>query len=128
MFPGWINGWNIMTAPPKGSSINNLLKESKYDNFAIFRIMSNIISNIMGIKSSCEITQTTIIKTVEINLILPSKLCMGLSFDAKSSKRIICVISTIVIYYNIELIIFLYFSMIIKKSKKIEIKFVNFYF
>ena len=35
---------------------------------------------------------------VEINFTLPSKLCIGLSFDAKSSNLIICVISAILIY------------------------------
>ena len=92
-----------MIAPPNGSNISNRLKESTYDRFAIFRIINRTISNIMGIKSSCEITQTIIMKIVEINLILPSRLWIGLSCDAKSSNLIICVISTMVIhYYNIK--------------------------
>ena len=92
-----------MTAPPKGSNIINRLKESTYDRFAIFKIISSIISNIIGIKSSCEITQTIIIKIVEISLMRPSRLWMGLSFDANSSNRIICVMSAMAIhYYNIK--------------------------
>ena len=64
----------MITAPPNGSSISNLLIESIYDNLAIFKIINNIISSIIGMKSSCEMTQTSIIKIVEINLIRPSKL------------------------------------------------------
>ena len=63
-----------MTAPPKGSNINNRLNESTYDKSAIFKITNNITSNIIGIKSSCDMTQTTMIKIVDINLIRPSKL------------------------------------------------------
>ena len=92
-----------MIAPPKGSNISNRLKESTYDRFAIFKIINRTISNIIGMKSSCEITQTIIMKIVEINLIRPSRLWMGLSFDAKSSNLIICVMSAMVIhYYNIK--------------------------
>ena len=88
-----------MIAPPKGSNISNRLKESTYDRFAIFKIINRNISNIIGMKSSCEITQTIIMKIVEINLIRPSKLWMGLS----SSNLIICVMSAMIIhYYNIK--------------------------
>ena len=42
-------------------------------------------------------------ESVKISLILPSKLCIGLFFDAKSSNLIICVMSTIFFhYYNIK--------------------------
>lgn len=67
-------------APPKGSNINNLLNESIYDNLASFNMINSNISNIIGIKSSFDTTHTTIIKIVEINFTLPSKLCIGLSF------------------------------------------------
>ena len=61
------------------------------------------ISSTIGMKSSFETTQTRIIKTVEISLILPSKLCIGLFFDARSSNLIICVMSTIFFhYFNIK--------------------------
>ena len=103
MFPGWINGWNIMIAPPNGSNINNLLAESQQDKLASLSTISKNISSTIGIKSSFETTQTRIIKMVEINLILPSKLCIGLFFDAKSSNLIICVMSTIYFhYFNIK--------------------------
>ena len=41
MFPGWMNGWNIIITPPNGSSISNLLKESIYvyvylNHFAVY--------------------------------------------------------------------------------------------
>ena len=48
-------------------------------------------------------TGDTIINIVEISFILPSRLWIGLSFDAKSSNLIICVISTITIHqFNIK--------------------------
>ena len=48
--------------------------------------MYNIISNIIGMNSSFDTTHTTIMNRVEINFILPSKLCIGLSLEAKSSN------------------------------------------
>ena len=98
-----MNGWNMMIAPPKGSNINSLFAESMYDRSAIFKIINNSISSIMGMKISFETTQTRIMNMVEINFIRPSRLWMGLFFDAKSSNLIICVMSTMVIhYYNIK--------------------------
>ena len=98
-----MNGWKIMIAPPNGSNINSRLNESIYDKFAIFNIVNKIISNIIGINNSFETTQTSIMNIVEINLILPSKLCIGLFLEAKSSNRIICVMSAISIhYFNIK--------------------------
>ncbi len=126
-----MNGWNIMIAPPKGSNISSRLKESAYDKFEILKIINSIISSIIGIKSSCETTHTRIIKTVEINLIRPSRLWMGLSFDANSSNLIICVMSAMVIPIIIlkisNILLFCHFNLIvcqlILKKGNIEIKF-----
>lgn len=125
IFPGWMNGWNMIIAPPNGSNINNRLNESIYDNLAIFNMTNNNISSIIGMKSSFETTQTTIIKIVDINFIRPSRLCIGLSCDAKSSNLIICVMSainipTIILKIHIILLFayayFNYFQLILKKS------------
>jgi hypothetical protein len=53
------------------------------------------ISNIIGMKRLFEKAATTIIKIADISLIRPSKLWIGLSLDANSSKFNAFVISAI---------------------------------
>ena len=88
----------MMIAPPKGSSINNLLKESLYDRLAILRMTNRNISKMIGMNISFEITQVNMMNIVEINLILPSKSCIVLFCDDNSSNLIICVMSAIFIH------------------------------